>query len=134
MQKYIIIGVIAAIIALLIIIPRIITAKYSGSTIRIFNKTIRGVAVAYVGKIVSEREQTNIVNYPYVNSVFLCKPSKNAPEKYYTWSSAKKKLYYLESTSPKYEQKNTEKDSKFHEVLITPFDNLVLRYVFRLYG
>lgn len=133
MHKYIIIGIIAAIIALLIVIPRILMAKYSGSTIRIFNKTLKGVTVSYIGKIISEREQVNVIKYPYVSSVFLCQPKKDAKEEYYTYSTFNKRLYYLEDTSPKYEHTNTEESSKFHEILLKPFDKLVLNFVFRMY-
>lgn len=124
------------IVLIVVVIPRILTLKYTGSTIRVFNKTLKGVCVAYVGKIVSEREQKNVIPYPYVNLVFLCRPSanKNAKEKYYTYDAVRKKLYYLDDPSPKNEKTNTEENSKFHEILITPLDSLFLKLVFRQYG
>lgn len=134
MGKYIALGVLALIVLILVIIPRVLTFKYTGSTIRVFNKTLKGVCVAYVGKIVSEREQKNVIPYPYVNLVFLCRPSKNVKEKYYTYDAVRKKLYCLDDPSPKNEKTNTEENSKFHEILITPLDSLFLKLVFRQYG
>lgn len=137
MLKYLIpIGIgLLIFITLLIIIPRLITAKYSGATIRIFNKTLKGVSVAYIGKIVTERRKTNVIKYPYVNSLFLCKPSgkKDAKEEYYTYSNLRGKLYYLESPKPNFEKTNTEEKSAYHEIVLKPFDKMVLNYVFRNY-
>lgn len=137
MLKYLIpIGIgLFVLIALLVIIPRLITAKYIGATIRIFNKTLKGISVSYVGKIVTERKQVNIIKYPYVNSLFLCKPSgrKDAVERYYTYSRTYGRLFYVESVNPGLEKTNTEEKSAFHEIILKPFDKFVLNFVFRMY-
>lgn len=133
MIKYIIAAV--AVVFIIFILPRIVMAKYAGATIRIFNETFKGVLVSYIGRIVSVRKQKNIIKYPNVNSLFLCKPSgkPDAEEKYYTYSKNKGRLYYIEKVNPGLEKTNTEEKSYFHEILIKPYDKLVLNWVFRMY-
>lgn len=135
MLKYIIPGIILAVILLIIFVPRLLLAKYNGSTIRIFNKTFKKrVSVNYVAKICNEREQVNIIKYPHVNSLFLCKPNKDAKEKYYTYSRSQGRLFFVEEPRPALERKNTLEKSYFHEIILKPFDKLVLAYVFRMYS